>query len=717
MTASAPLSAPGAGPDLSVIVVTWNGGALAETAVRRVLERSGALEVEVLVVDNASADGTAHRLRGAFAGDARVQVLDAGANLGFPRANNVALERARGRHVLFLNPDTEVGEGTLEACVAELDAHPRVGVVGCRLEYPDGRVQMEGARRDYRLRQLAWEAFYLHVVFPSSPLFAEHFLPGLDRRGVADVEAVSGAFLMTPRAVALELGGLPDALFMYHEDLAYCLRCRKAGRTVRYRGDVATLHHGAASSSRSPAPLELLEGEVRVRLIAERGGWWAGAAARAAFGLRQAVRLVLAMPTATVPALRRRWPQVADVGKHLRLLAWTVWPGAAWRRLERAGVPPDPRPGLLVVGPTPPPVHGVSAYVRSLTRHLPLRARTRVAAVDTSDRRSLENIGRWDPVNVALGVAHLLTLALALAAHRPRVTYVPVSQNAPAFLRDTLFVALARLAGSRVVLHLHGGAFGGFRAGAGPLLGAVIRWTHRRAHRVWVLGERLRPLYEGLVPPERVRVVPNGVADPREEARPAPADAAAAPAPAGPPTVLFLGQISRAKGVEVLLEAVEKLVADGTAIRLVVAGGWGTAEDRRALAGRLEALEARGVAEVPGVVGGEEKARLLAGADLFVLASTAPEGQPLAILEAMAWGIPVVATPQGAVADAVADGVTGVLVEPGSPDALARALGALAGDAGERARMGAAARARYEALFTARRALDRATEEILDALA
>ncbi|MHB1193067.1 MAG: glycosyltransferase [Longimicrobiales bacterium] len=697
-------------PDLSAVVVTWNIAGMAETTVRRVLERCGALAVEVLVVDNASADGTAERLRTAFAPDFRVQVLDAGANLGFPRANNLALERARGRHVLFLNPDTEVGEGTLEACVAELDGDPAVGVVGCRLEYADGRIQFEGARRDYRLRHLVWEAFYLHAAFPRSALFAHQLMGEFDHRSVRDVEAVSGAFLLTRRSLALELGGLPDELFMYHEDLSYCLRARRAGYRVRYRGDTATLHHGAAASSRNPAPLELLEGEMRVRLVGERGGRLAAAMARPVFAVRQLVRLLVSLPVAAVPALRRRWPQVADVEKQLRLLAWTVWPRAVWGRLERAGVPRDERPGLLVIGPTPPPVHGVSAYVRMLTTYLPLRARFRVVGVDTSDRRSIENIGRWDPVNVALGVGHMAALARALLVHRPAVTYVPVSQNAPAFLRDTLFVALARAVGSRVVLHLHGGAFGAFYASAWGPMRALIRWTHRRVHRVWVLGEGLRMLYDGLVPAENLRVVPNGVADPRD-----PSDA-----PSASPRmfiILFLGQLSGAKGVDVLLDAADVMAGRGVPFRLVVAGGWGTAEDRRRLEPRMQAMAARGLLEASGIVAGGAKARLLAGADAFVLASTAPEGQPLAILEAMAMGLPVVATPQGAVPDMVVDGETGRLVPVGDARALADALAALAAAPALRARMGRAARARYEARFTADAALGRATEELLDALA
>ena len=700
-------------PDLSVIVVTWNTAAMAEVTVRRVLERSGALSVEVLVVDNASTDGTAASLRRAFASEPRVTVLDAGGNLGFPRANNLALDRARGRHVLFLNPDTEVGEGTLEACVRELDAHPDVGVVGCRLVSADGRIQVEGARRAYRVRHLLWEALYLHTLFPRSPVFAHQVMGDDDHAGVMDVEAVSGAFLMTPRSLALALGGLPDELFMYHEDLAYCVRVLQAGRRVRYRGDVETLHHGAAASSRNPAPLELMEGEFRVRLIRDRGGRGWGLVARGVFGVRQLCRVLLSVPAALVPPVRRRYPQVADVGKHLRLLAWTVWPRAIWGPLERAGLPRDTRPPVLLVGPTPPPVHGVAAYVAMLSAFLPLRERFRVRHLDTSDRRPIDTIGRVDLTNVALGLKHLGGLAVELLGHRPSVTLIPVSQNGPAFLRDSAFVVLARLGGSRVILHLHGGAFADFYGQAPGWLRGVIRWTHRRVHGVWVLGEGLRAQYQGLIPADGVHVVPNGVEDPFQGTPPPLRGTVEDEAPL---RILFLGQRAATKGFHVVLDAVEALAARDVPVRLVVAGAWGTPMDQRRLAPRVRGLVAGGLAEDRGILSGEAKVEVFREADVFVLASTAPEGMPLAVLEAMAAGLPVVATPQGAIPDVVVEGATGVLVPPGDVGAVADALARLAADGALRRSMGEAGRRRYEERFTARQALQGAVEALAHAV-
>jgi GT2 family glycosyltransferase len=321
-------------PDLSVVIVTWNVRDLVVACLQAIAERSGALDVEAIVVDNGSTDGTVHAVRAAFP---RATVIANGGNVGFPTANNQGLAHAAGRHVLFLNPDTVVGEGAIEACVAELDRDPAVGMVGCRLMYPDGRVQLECARRDYRLRHLLYEAFYLHELFPRSP-FADQLMGRWDHLGTRDVEAISGAFMLVRGEVARALGGLPNEIFMYHEDLAFALRVRRAGWRIRYLGGVETVHYGGASRQRSTSPLSLLEGEVRVRLIRERGGPLRAALARPFFAFRSLARLGAAAVGRVLPGLgtlRRERSKAFDVRLHALHLLWAVAPSAAARRMPR----------------------------------------------------------------------------------------------------------------------------------------------------------------------------------------------------------------------------------------------------------------------------------------------------------------------------------------------------------------------------------------------
>ena len=354
---------------------------------------------------------------------------------------------------------------------------------------------------------------------------------------------------------------------------------------------------------------------------------------------------------------------------------------------------PDGRPTVLVVGPTPPPHHGNAVFTRMLLDAPALRERFRVLHLDTADRRDLTNIGKLDRTNVKLALRHLAELTKQVRRERPDVVYVPVAQNALAYLRDGLFILVASAGGARVVTHLHGGWLGELYRRAGRPLRWFLRFTHRRVDRAWVLGEGLRDVYRGLVPPARVRVLPNGVA-PRE-----------AGAPTDPPSVLSLGQLSAAKGVLELLDAAALLAERGRVFRLVLAGDWLGPDDRREALARIEAHGLADVVELPGVVTGEAKDRLLREASVFVLPSRSEpgEGQPLAILEAMAAGVPVVATPQGAIPDAVQDGRTGFLVPERDPEALARAVSGLL-ERGEAARrMGEAGRRLQRERFTAER--------------
>lgn len=313
-------------PKLSVIVVTWNVRELTLACLAAVHRTAADLPIEVIVVDNGSSDGTAQAVRERFP---EARVIANAENAGFPRANNQALAVARGEHVLFLNPDTEVGEGAIGACVAELDRDATVGATGCKLLYSDGRVQLECARRPYLLRHLLAETFYLHMLFPTSAVFAHHVMGDWDHEGSRDVEALCGAFLMVRRELALALGGLPEDLFMYHEDLSFCLRVRRAGWRIRYLGEWSTVHHWRQSSRKSSAALALLEGACKLRLIREAQGPLHAAVGRGVFAVRSLLRLVVAGAGALLPAtsrVRTRYPRVFDARRHALQLAWALAP-------------------------------------------------------------------------------------------------------------------------------------------------------------------------------------------------------------------------------------------------------------------------------------------------------------------------------------------------------------------------------------------------------
>jgi GT2 family glycosyltransferase len=324
-------------PKLSVIIVTWNVRDLTLACLAALARETSGIVTEVILVDNASTDGTVQAVRAAHP---EVRVLANTDNVGFPVANNQALAIARGEYVLYLNPDTEVGTGAVRTCLAELERDASVGMTGCRLVLEDGTTQLECARRRYLLRHLAMEVLYLHMFFPRSRIFGDHLMGWWDHRGSRDVEAICGAFMLVRTDAARRVGGLPDEIFMYHEDIAFCSRIRAAGWRIRYLGDVTTLHRWRGSSRKSTAELALLEGVYKLQLIREEQGTLAAATGRVLFGVRSALRLAIATVGVVLPAsLRGRYPRAFDARMHALQLAWTVAPALVRHRIPEYAAP------------------------------------------------------------------------------------------------------------------------------------------------------------------------------------------------------------------------------------------------------------------------------------------------------------------------------------------------------------------------------------------
>lgn len=269
---------------------------------------------------------------------------------------------------------------------------------------------------------------------------------------------------------------------------------------------------------------------------------------------------------------------------------------------------------------------------------------------------------------------------------RGRVALLHVHLNSDAsFWRKALFVVPAILFGIPYVLQVHCGAFPEFyRARCSPGAQRFVRWLLRRARAIVALSEASRQSLTFIDPRLEVRVIPNPVEIP----------AWRAPLTEEPPTVLFLGMVKEAKGAFDLLRAWPAVCEAIPEARLVL-GGAGDLERAQETA-----RENGHPLETPGWVLGEDKAGLLRRAWVLALPSHW-EAMPMAVLEAMAAGVPVVASRVGGIPGVVADGRTGLLVEPRDVNALGEALVRLLGDAEGRQAMGRAARERAAGHFSA----------------
>ena len=354
-------------------------------------------------------------------------------------------------------------------------------------------------------------------------------------------------------------------------------------------------------------------------------------------------------------------------------------------------------PTILVIGPTPPPFHGVSVATEAILKS-DLRERFRLCHLDLADRRGIEHVDKPDLHDVMLFVKQWWRLITLLRRERPAVTYLAISQSTIGFLRDSLLMLPAWIAGAHVVLHLHGGNFKAWYESRSFLMRSYVRMVLRRVSHVAVLGESLRQLFDGLIDSNRVAVVPNGIDWPDVHK------------PAHKPhkpyryRILHLSTLNRLKGAPVLLAAVPHVLKVRQDVEFIFAGPWSHEEDQR----EAESFVAHHRLDDHIVFTGsvntiEHKRSIYSSADLFVFPGIQQEGQPLVVIEAMASGLPVLFTDRGCLRETVIERESGFEVRCNDPQHLADRILWFLDHPTEIERMGRNARDRFERLYTSER--------------
>lgn len=201
---------------LSVVIVSYNVRTYLLQCLDAVGRATVGLDAEVWVVDNASADGSVEAVREAFPD---VHIIANTENVGFARANNAALRRARGEYALLLNPDTIVGEDVLRRATEFLDSHPQAGAVGARMLNRDGTFAPESRRGLPTPATAFYKMSGLARLFPSNRRFGRYHMRYLDEHEAAEIEIISGAFFFARTAALAKAGFLDEDYFMYGEDV------------------------------------------------------------------------------------------------------------------------------------------------------------------------------------------------------------------------------------------------------------------------------------------------------------------------------------------------------------------------------------------------------------------------------------------------------------------------------------------------------------------
>jgi glycosyltransferase involved in cell wall biosynthesis len=347
--------------------------------------------------------------------------------------------------------------------------------------------------------------------------------------------------------------------------------------------------------------------------------------------------------------------------------------------------------------PTPPPFSGPEVVAELLLRTG--LDRFRVCHVQSSVHAGNRAKGVLTPGLVLAALGFWWRVMVGVVRERPAIVYFFLSQNLTGIVRDILIIGTARLSGAAVVAHVHGGNFEQFFSRAPRPFQRLIRWALGACRMVILSGRTFERQFSGLVPGDRLRVVWNPVDVERFPQRPS-------ARPAADCRIVFVGHLSVAKGFGDVLCAVPRVLDELGGASFDFIGEWlhqerniAFDERGRQVAHRADDL-ARSWAELnqryPGrlrhraLVPDSEKIEVIAGADLFVLPSYS-EGFPIAVLEAMAAGLPMVLTPVGALPEVLSERHA-VFVEIGDSNALAEAIIALAYDPERRVRLGQANR-------------------------
>jgi N-acetylglucosaminyl-diphospho-decaprenol L-rhamnosyltransferase len=264
---------------VDVVVVSYNS----REHIRACVEPLARLaDVQVIVVDNASADDTL-----AAVADLDVHAIALTTNTGFAHGCNVGIAAGEAPYVLLLNPDAEMDEASLQGLVAVLEDESEAGAVAPRIVDGDGKLDFS-LRRFPRLRSTFAQALYLHRVFPRASWTDELVRDEAVYARRGSPEWVSGACMLLRRAALERLGGLDDGFFMYSEDVDLCKRLQDEGFGLRFEPDAIVVHEGGASAPRATLLPVLVASKIRyarkhrgpVYAALERVGVGLGATAR-----------------------------------------------------------------------------------------------------------------------------------------------------------------------------------------------------------------------------------------------------------------------------------------------------------------------------------------------------------------------------------------------------------------------------------------------------
>jgi GT2 family glycosyltransferase len=296
--------------DISVVIVGWNARHYLELCLESLADAPPRRTTEILVVDNASTDGSAEMIQTRFP---HVKLIGSTENLGFAKGNNVAIRQCRGRYIALVNPDVIVLPGCLDALADFLDQNPKVGNVGPRVLNPDGTLQST-CRRFPTLWNNFCSATALASAYKGSRFFAgEHMFFFPHDRTLA-VNVLVGCFSMVRREAFEAVGLLDEGLFMYGDDVDWCRRCWNAGWEVAFFPGARAIHDRGRITAPYPVRFAVAQQRSVIHYWAKHHGFFGALGIRSIILLHHLMRYTFAVLSALVHS---QGTQQSTVGKQV----------------------------------------------------------------------------------------------------------------------------------------------------------------------------------------------------------------------------------------------------------------------------------------------------------------------------------------------------------------------------------------------------------------
>jgi GT2 family glycosyltransferase len=309
---------------LSIIIVNWNSRKYLDSCLRSIKESGIDFPYEIIVVDNASYDGSREMIQDRYDD---VKYVQCEVNGGFSYANNVGFEQSLGEYLLFLNPDTEILGNAIIEMVRVLSARHDAGAVGCTLLNPDGSYQASCIQSFPTIINQVLDSEFLRKVIPKSSLWGNAPLFTTSNE-ISEVDVISGACIMIKRETFVSVGRFCRDYFMYSEDVDMCFNISKAGYKIIFIKNARVIHHGGASTNKQKKTLfiTVVMNDSKLKYFIKYRGNFYAALYRIAMGINALVRIAFLLVISPAYYYRHRTIPLSSLYKWSYTLIWGIIP-------------------------------------------------------------------------------------------------------------------------------------------------------------------------------------------------------------------------------------------------------------------------------------------------------------------------------------------------------------------------------------------------------